>query len=337
MATWKPGVTDMDTETHSFVAARRWAAYLLAAWAALWAGTAPAAPDYGLVPHEVAPGVYVFWGANEPQTPENGARIANDGFIVGGDAVLVVDTGSTRRYGAQMLEAIAETTDLPVRHVIVTHHHFDHAFGIPAFTDQGIEVVMHAEAARLLAFEGEAVLAAVGDLIGPDWMDGTTVGMPTRTITEAEDFDLGGRVVTVTPFPNGHTPGDLAITDRATRTVFAGDLVFIGRPSTVPHADISTWRKHLDTLTTWDWQNLIPGHGPLVTEPSALENARDYLVFLYNHTICSFQQGDTAVEALMVDVPEPHRDLAMFETEFQRAVFQLFRKYEALGAPPCER
>jgi len=331
----------MDIETHAINPVRRaslaMSALLAAFLITLEAGTALGAGDYRLEANSVADGVYVFWGLNEPQTPSNGARIANDGFIVGDDAVLVVDTGSTRRYGEQMLEAIAKVTDLPVRHVVVTHHHFDHAFGIPAFADRGIEVVMHAEAARLLAFEGEAILTQVTDLIGPEWIEGTTVGMPSRTITEAEDFDLGGRVVTVTPFPNGHTPGDMAITDRATRTVFAGDLVFIGRPSTVPHADIPTWQKHLDTLAEWDWKQLIPGHGALVTAPEALRAAKDYLVFVFDHTVCAFQQGDTAVEALMVDIPEQHQDLAMLDVEFQRSVFQLFRQYEASGAPPCNQ
>jgi uncharacterized sulfatase len=315
---------------------KKWLGRAMAAWlvAALWAIPAFGSGDYGLEPNEVAPGVYVFWGANEPQTPSNGARIANDGFIVGDDAVLVVDTGSTRRYGDQMLAAIATVTDKPVRHVVVSHHHFDHAFGITAFTERDIDVVMHVEAARLLAAEGEEILGLVSDLLGPDWTDGTTIGMPSRTITEPENIDLGGRTVAVTPFGGGHTPGDMAITDRATRTVFAGDL---GRPSTVPHADIPTWQIQLDTLAEWDWKNLIPGHGALVTAPAALRAAQDYLAFLFTHTVCAFQQGDSPVEALQVDIPEQHQTLAMLDTEFQRAVFQLFRKYEAEGAPPCDR
>lgn len=325
----------MKSGAQAIVARRAILIALAALWSALWASHAQGAGDYGLVPNEVAPGVYVFWGANEPQTETNGARIANDGFIVGDSAVLVVDTGSTHRYGEQMIEAIATVTDLPVRHVVITHHHFDHAFGMSAFAERDIEIVMHQEAARLLAFEGEEILRLVTDLIGPDWVEGTAVTAPTRTITEAEQFDLGGRIVTVTPFPDGHTPGDMAITDKQTRTLFAGDLVFIGRPSTVPHANVPSWQKHLDTLADWDWQYLIPGHGVLVTAPEAVRVAQDYLSFLFNHTVCAFQQGDTAVEALMVDVPEPHQDLAMFETEFQRAVFQLFRRFEASGAPPC--
>jgi hypothetical protein len=105
----------------------------------------------------------------------------------------------------------------------------------------------------------------------------------------------------------------------------------------VPHANIDTWLGQLDVLIDWDWQRLIPGHGPLVTDAGPLRAAQAYLTFLQSHTACSFRQGDSSVEALMVDIPPQHQNLAMIDVEFQRAVFQLFRKYEASGPPPCER
>jgi len=47
-----------------------------------WAG------DYALAPEEVAEGVYVLWGRQEPMTAENGANICNTAFIVGDNACL---------------------------------------------------------------------------------------------------------------------------------------------------------------------------------------------------------------------------------------------------------
>ena len=303
----------------------------------LWSGSALAAGDYDLIPEQVAPGVYVFWGFQEPQTPDNGARIANDGFIVGEDAVLVIDSGPNRLYGDQMFDAVASVTDRPVRHLVITHHHFDHAFGMSAFSQRGIEVVMHTDAAPYLASEGAQILGLMTELIGPDWTAGTTIGKPSRTITNSQNIDLGGRIVTITAFGGGHTAGDMVIMDQASKTLFAGDLVFNERPSTVPHADIPTWLDQLDILASWGWELLIPGHGPLVTDPEPLRAAQAYLGFLQTHTACSYRQGDSPVEALMIDIPPPHDHLAMIDVEFQRAVFQLFRKYEASGAPPCDQ
>ncbi|MDP7540381.1 MAG: MBL fold metallo-hydrolase, partial [Alphaproteobacteria bacterium] len=67
--------------------------------------------DYGLTPEPIAPGVYALWGAQEAMTPENGAHIANTGFIVGEAGVLVVEAGPTRAYAEQALAAIAAGAD----------------------------------------------------------------------------------------------------------------------------------------------------------------------------------------------------------------------------------
>ena len=50
---------------------------------------------YSLTPEQIADGVYIFWGRQEPLTRENGGNIANTGFIVGNKSVLVLDTGPT--------------------------------------------------------------------------------------------------------------------------------------------------------------------------------------------------------------------------------------------------
>jgi uncharacterized sulfatase len=313
-------------------------AYLVAAMLAFFsASPALGAGDYGLEPDEVAPGVFVFWGLNEPQLPSNGARIANDGFIVGADGVLVIDSGSSRLYGEQMLAAITQVTDLPIRTVVITHHHFDHAFGMPVFTERGIETVMHEDAARTLALEGEAILELMVERIGSEWTNGTVIGVPSRTISASEDVDLGERLVTITAFGGGHTAGDLTVTDQATGTLFAGDLVFAGRPSSVPHANIPLWLEQLDTIAALPWQRLVPGHGSMLTDAGELRPIRGYLAFLLDHTACSYRQGDSAVEALSPVMPSEYGDLAMIDIEFQRSVFQLFREYEVSGPPRCDR
>jgi len=77
--------------------------------------------DYGLVPRQIADGVYVLEGRKEDFSTANGGDIANTGFIVGTAGVIVIDTGSSRRYGEQMRAAIARITPLPVVLTINTH------------------------------------------------------------------------------------------------------------------------------------------------------------------------------------------------------------------------
>ena len=291
--------------------------------------------DYGLTPEPIAPGIYALWGAQEAMTPENGAHIANTGFIVGKAGVLVVEAGPTRAYAEQVLAAIAAVTPLPVAAVVITHHHQDHALAIPAYTERSLRVIMHEVAASMLAADAPTLLGFMTELIGADWTEGTTVGAPSETIAESLNIDLGGRSVEVRVLAGGHTPGDLVVIDGTSGTVFAGDLVFNGRAATVPHAHIATWRAHLASLAESPWRRLVPGHGSMVEDREALAQVSDYLKFLEQHSACAYRWGDSPVEAIQRKPPPPFDALAIIDKEYQRSIFQLFRAYDTGPIPDC--
>ncbi|WP_204316521.1 hypothetical protein, partial [Klebsiella pneumoniae] len=74
---------------------------LLLCLAMLTASARAESPDYHLVPHPVAPGVWVLEGANADFSARNGCNIINTGFIDTGDGVLVINTGPSLLYGEQ--------------------------------------------------------------------------------------------------------------------------------------------------------------------------------------------------------------------------------------------
>lgn len=306
------------------------------AWLAPAAGLAgtDGAPDYDIAPTEIAAGVYLVAGAQAPIGPENGAAIANSGFIIGSEAVLVIDPGPTALFAEQLLESIAALTPLPVRWAVVTHHHPDHAFGVDVMIARGISVVMHPAAAEGLARDGEILLGFMADLAGDQWTRGTRIRVPDGDLTAPRDVDLGGRRVRVTPLTGGHSPGDLIVEDLDSATLFAGDLVFVGRAATVPHADLPTWFRHLERLRAMTWTRLVPGHGPVITETAPIDRMEAYLAYIEQLAKDSWQRGDSVVEVLMEPVPPDFADLVDVEMERQRSLMRLFERYEAEPPSP---
>jgi Metallo-beta-lactamase superfamily len=69
---------------------------------------------------EIAPGIFVHQGRYELQCPENRGDMANASFVVGADAVAVIDTLGSAVVGCELRTAIRGVTDKPIRYVINT-------------------------------------------------------------------------------------------------------------------------------------------------------------------------------------------------------------------------
>src|SRR5271170_373356 len=70
---------------------------------------------HAFVTEEVAPGIHIRRGIDEDVTAQNEDAIANIGFIVGRDAVAVIDPGGSLTDGERLRAAIRQTTQLPIK------------------------------------------------------------------------------------------------------------------------------------------------------------------------------------------------------------------------------
>ncbi|SDD74406.1 quinoprotein relay system zinc metallohydrolase 1 [Ruegeria marina] len=311
---------------------RRAALRLLAATAGAVVLPAPvfaqARHSYDLRPEPVLPGIWMIEGSTEYFSRENGGAIVNCAVLQGQTGLIVVDTGSSRRYG-EALSATLRKLDLRgVSAVVNTHHHPDHYFGNQVFADRPIIALGGTmEAARS---NGDAFSDNMYRLLG-DWMRGTEP-VPPNTVIASDEVQIDGRRFTALPLA-GHTEADLVLVDAETGLMIAGDLAFLDRAPTTPHADLATWQASLDTLQAVAAPAILPGHGPLDRTGASLRQTSAYLTWLSETLTEAARTGQDMVEIMATPLPAEFAGMGAQPEEFHRSVSHLFPALERAILP----
>ncbi|CUM41266.1 Fumarylacetoacetase [Streptomyces venezuelae] len=194
------------------------------------------------------------------------------GLVLGEEALLLYDTGSSLAEGAELRARISALTDgRRVTHIALSHPHFDHVFGTAAFA--GAEVFgavgsddLLARARDREALRADAVRHGLDATAAAEAVD--VLVAPRHVVSGEWTLDLGGRQVLLANLGPGHTGHDLALFVPGEReVVFCGDLVEeSGEPQAGPDAIPSRWPDALDRLLSLGGEDAVyvPGHGAVV-------------------------------------------------------------------------
>ncbi len=226
---------------------------------------------------ELGPDVYGYISPSDP----------NCGFIVGDDAVLVVDTRATPSMAREWIDDIRKVTDKPIRYIFLTHYHAVRVMGAGAFN---VDAIFSSRGTRELVVErGQADFDSEVQRFprlfkGVEEVRGLTV--PRATFDTEMSFWLGKREVRFMHLGRGHTKGDSVCWIPDCSVLFSGDLVENRTGIYCGDAYVREWPQTLERLKMIGAQTVVFGRGtPARTTADArnvIDAHRDYLLALWS-------------------------------------------------------
>jgi glyoxylase-like metal-dependent hydrolase (beta-lactamase superfamily II) len=205
-------------------------------------------------------------------------------LVLGDERALVVDTHAHAGYAGELVVAIRTVTALPWV-VLVTHAHFDHAFGTATFlaAQPGLEVWGSAGCAAELCRDGDVQREAAAEWFRDAGLEDEAravadvqVVPPNRTLTTDTELDLGGRTVVLRHPGRGHTDHDVVVDVPDAGVSILGDLIEEGAPPSFGDAYPLDWPVTLTGLLPQLPPVVVPGHGDVV-DPGFVAGQRDDL------------------------------------------------------------
>lgn len=245
--------------------------------------------------------------------------LTNAGIIVGDEGVLVIDSLRVPSFARDLIEDVKRLTPKPIRYVVDTHSHWDHAWGNEEFPDATI--IGHDNCrAEMLDVDLVEWWRNRAHTSGMPWSEEATtvtVTPPTLTFESSMRLVLGEREVHLRWLGRAHTSGDIFIHLPAERLVFTGDVAQDGGVPFILDGYVRDWVETDTRLVGLDADRFVSGHGP-IGDHAALEEARDFILALAEGT-------DTAIAA-----GQDEQIAARTVTESMTARFGQWRGFERL-------
>lgn len=307
---------------------------------------------------EIRPGIWFAVGTGSLTVFSNATVIVNE------EDVLVVDTHVSPAAAFALREELEAITDKPIRYVVSTHYHFDHAHGNQIYVGSA-EIIGHEYTrwalenglsltgptfARYLAPIPERVeqlraqVAAAETpearevaegrlLIQENFLEATNAVVPTPpTITLRDRMTLvrGGREIQIIHLGRGHTAGDVVVFLPEERLLMTGDLFYGGIPY-MGTAYLSDWADTLERMKELDFEMVLPGHGGVVTDRQQIDRLQAYMRDLWAQIQEMHAAGVPAEEAAARIDLRAHGDNFAAARRLGADVDAVVRGYELLS------
>ena len=253
---------------------------------------------------------------------------ANSSIIINDNDVTLVDSHISPAAAWVLLDELKTITTKPVRHVIVTHFHYDHAHGNQIF-GEGVEIIGHEFTREMLLHDKDNKLFAsylAGLPAGVETLKSRLAAEtdparkaqlqtqvdaaeanrlaqaevqavpPTVTIKDKMTIFRGNREIQLLYLGHGHTGGDVVVYLPKERILCSGDLMTNGTSNMVDgFAD--EWVNTLDELKKLDFDTVLPGHGEAFTGKEKITAYQSYLRDIWSQVGRLKQQGVSADDA----------------------------------------
>lgn len=279
------------------------------------------------LPQEVVPGVWSAIGATAPPTYANSGHNNNLSFIIGNDAVAVVNAGDNALLAEALHREIRQRTHLPVRYVILENGQGHAMLGTSYWQAQGAQVVAHVDAVHEIEERGEAILNRMRAR-NRDKAMGTEYALPDITFEDEFEADIGGRRVVAQYLGPAHSPGDIVVSLPDDDVVIAGDIAFHQRLLPVfEDTDTAAW------IDTWPMFEalaptvVVPGHGV----PTDMATVHRWTIGYLEHVRAEIgkilDEGGSLIEAYQID-QSAYAHLDTFEELAGLNVDRIYRAME---------
>ncbi len=282
--------------------------------------------------NEILPGILLYHGANEEPNKINKGAIANKVAIIGKKSILVYDAGPSKQFAERFIKELRKYSKKPIKHLVISHRHFDHAYGIEVYIKNKVNVFIDKTEYFYLKKEGPLINNSLIKNLGFNKDNINFDNISDEKINFLDDsieVNLGNRRVLIQNLGVAHTKGDLIAYDFNTKTYIAGDIIFIGRAAAFSDANIPMWINVINNKLDLPWDYLIPGHGRIIKNKLEINDTKNWLYFLDNAVKQAVSQGDMISEIFQYPIPKEIYHLKMKSITLRQGIkkqLNLYRK-----------